>query len=203
MKAPRHTENRRDRCRARSVQGETTETTGRIDREATQSTEMQHHSNAAGLSSRAAPLPPALVLAAGLGTRLRPLTFCRAKAAVPVAGVPVICRQLTRLAARGRARRRGESASPAGHDHGGGRRRRSLGLSRPLLLGARAARVGWRPAPGPAPVGRPLLSHQWRHAVRRRPPGPVRRPSRPERQGDARRHTEPGAAALRRRPRGR
>ena len=48
-----------------------------------------------------ATLPPALVLAAGLGTRLRPLTFCRAKAAVPVAGVPLICRHLTWLAARG------------------------------------------------------------------------------------------------------
>ena len=48
-----------------------------------------------------APLPPALVLAAGQGTRLRPLTFCRAKAAVPVAGIPLICRHLTRLAASG------------------------------------------------------------------------------------------------------
>ena len=47
------------------------------------------------------PLPPALVLAAGLGTRLRPLTFCRAKAAVPIAGVPLICRHLLGLAAQG------------------------------------------------------------------------------------------------------
>lgn len=46
-------------------------------------------------------LPPALVLAAGLGTRLRPLTFCRAKAAVPIAGTPLIRRHLTRLAAQG------------------------------------------------------------------------------------------------------
>ena len=30
-----------------------------------------------------------------------PLTLCRAKAAVPVAGVPLICRHLTRLAAQG------------------------------------------------------------------------------------------------------
>ena len=46
-------------------------------------------------------LPTALVLAAGLGSRLRPLTLCRAKAAVPVAGVPLICRHLKRLTERG------------------------------------------------------------------------------------------------------
>jgi NDP-sugar pyrophosphorylase family protein len=38
--------------------------------------------------------PRALVLTAGLGTRLRPLTHARAKAAVPVAGVPLVTRIL-------------------------------------------------------------------------------------------------------------
>jgi NDP-sugar pyrophosphorylase family protein len=44
---------------------------------------------------------PALVLTAGLGTRLRPLTDVRAKAAVPVAGEPMIRRIVRRLAAHG------------------------------------------------------------------------------------------------------
>jgi NDP-sugar pyrophosphorylase family protein len=43
--------------------------------------------------------PRALVLAAGLGTRLRPLTDVRAKAAVPVNGEPLITRVLRWLAA--------------------------------------------------------------------------------------------------------
>ena len=43
----------------------------------------------------------ALVLTAGHGTRLRPLTALRAKPAVPVAGQPLIRRILTRLAAQG------------------------------------------------------------------------------------------------------
>ena len=46
-------------------------------------------------------LPPALVLAAGLGTRLRPLTNVRAKPAVPVAGRPLVTRILAWLAAQG------------------------------------------------------------------------------------------------------
>jgi NDP-sugar pyrophosphorylase family protein len=43
----------------------------------------------------------ALVLAAGLGTRLRPLTLVRAKPAIPVAGEPMIRRIVSWLAAHG------------------------------------------------------------------------------------------------------
>ncbi len=41
---------------------------------------------------------PALVLTAGLGTRLRPLSYVRAKPAMPVAGVPLVRRVLAWLA---------------------------------------------------------------------------------------------------------
>ena len=44
---------------------------------------------------------PALVLTAGLATRLRPLSLMRAKAALPVAGVPLVHRILRSLAAAG------------------------------------------------------------------------------------------------------
>jgi mannose-1-phosphate guanylyltransferase len=44
---------------------------------------------------------PALVLIAGLATRLRPLSFVRAKAAVPVAGETLVRRILRQLAAAG------------------------------------------------------------------------------------------------------
>ncbi len=44
---------------------------------------------------------PALVLAAGLGSRLAPLSGLRAKAALPVAGTPLIIRILTQLRAAG------------------------------------------------------------------------------------------------------
>jgi len=47
-----------------------------------------------------APLP-ALVLTAGYGTRLRPLTDVRAKPALPVAGQPLVCRVLGWLARSG------------------------------------------------------------------------------------------------------
>jgi mannose-1-phosphate guanylyltransferase len=44
---------------------------------------------------------PALVLTAGLATRLRPLSFVRAKAALPVAGTPLIHRILRSLSSAG------------------------------------------------------------------------------------------------------
>jgi NDP-sugar pyrophosphorylase family protein len=44
---------------------------------------------------------PALVLTAGLATRLRPLSLVRAKAALPVAGQPLVHRILRQLAAAG------------------------------------------------------------------------------------------------------
>ena len=44
---------------------------------------------------------PALVLTAGLATRLRPLSFVRAKVAVPVAGEPLVRRILRQLRAAG------------------------------------------------------------------------------------------------------
>ncbi len=43
----------------------------------------------------------ALILTAGLGTRLRPLTFVRAKAAVPVNGDPIVRRVIAWLAGQG------------------------------------------------------------------------------------------------------
>jgi NDP-sugar pyrophosphorylase family protein len=52
----------------------------------------------AGSSGRA---PRALILTAGFGNRLRPLTYVRAKPAVPVNGLPLVRRILRWLAAQG------------------------------------------------------------------------------------------------------
>lgn len=47
------------------------------------------------------PLTHALLLTAGLGTRLRPLTAVRAKPAIPVAGMPIVARIMTWLGEAG------------------------------------------------------------------------------------------------------
>ena len=90
--------------------------------------------------------PPALLLTAGLGTRLRPLTYVRAKAAVPVNGDPLARRILIWLAGHGvrdlvlNLHHRPEI------DDRGRRRRLRPRRPRPLLLGAAGARIGRRPA---------------------------------------------------------
>ena len=43
----------------------------------------------------------AMILAAGLGTRLRPLTLERAKPAIPLLGKPLVIRLLEKLAQHG------------------------------------------------------------------------------------------------------
>ena len=56
-------------------------------------------------------VPLALVLAAGLGTRLRPLTDVRAKPAIPVAGEPLIRRIVAWLARGGVTRHRSSTCT--------------------------------------------------------------------------------------------
>ena len=53
--------------------------------------------------------PAGVVLAAGLGTRLRPLTHLRPKALCPVGGVPLLDLALERCAAETRALNFGSS----------------------------------------------------------------------------------------------
>jgi NDP-sugar pyrophosphorylase family protein len=53
------------------------------------------------MAASSARAPRALLLTAGLGTRLRPLTYARAKPAVPVNGTPLVRRILTWLAGYG------------------------------------------------------------------------------------------------------
>ena len=89
---------------------------------------------------------PALVLAAGLGTRLRPLSAVRAKAALPVAGRPIVIRILEQLKAAGVERvvvnlhHRAETIARVVGDG------RQLGLRRAVLVGERGPRLGGGPA---------------------------------------------------------
>ena len=81
---------------------------------------------------------PALVLTAGLGTRLRPLTLVRAKAALPVAGEPLVRRILRWLVGHGVTRLVAQPAPPAGNDHARRRRRQRPRRPRALFVGAAA-----------------------------------------------------------------
>ena len=53
------------------------------------------------MAASSARAPRALLLTAGLGTRLRPLTYARAKPAVPVNGEPLVRRILKWLTGHG------------------------------------------------------------------------------------------------------
>ena len=120
---------------------------------------------------------PALVLAAGLGTRLRPLSAVRAKAALPVAGEPLIVRILSQLRAAGVARVVINLHHRAGDHHAARRRRHGLGPRGPLLVGDRGPGLGRRPGARPAPARRRSLPHrQRRHAERRVVPSAWPRP---------------------------
>ncbi len=90
--------------------------------------------------------PRALLLTAGLGTRLQPLTYVRAKAAVPINGEALVRRVIRGLAACRHPRSRAQSSSPSGVDRGARRRRQRSRRARPVLVGAARARVGGRTA---------------------------------------------------------
>ena len=86
-------------------------------------------------------MPAALVLSAGLGTRLRPLSWLRAKPALPVAGAPLIAHILRWLASHGvgdvilNLHHRPETIAAVVGDG------RAVRRARAVLVGAAAARV--------------------------------------------------------------
>ena len=107
----------------------------------------------------------ALILTAGLGTRLRPLTLVRAKAAVPVNGEPLVRRVIALARAPGHHRSRPQPAPSSRHDRRGRRRRRRPRRAGPLLVGTARARLGRRSAPRAAAARRSAI------------PGASRRPT--------------------------
>ena len=91
----------------------------------------------------------AIVLTAGLGTRLRPLSYVRAKGSMPVAGEPLVRRILRWLGDAGvrsailNLHHRPETITAVVGDGS------DLGTDRPLFLGAADPRVGrWTPPGG-------------------------------------------------------
>ena len=93
---------------------------------------------------------PALVLTAGLATRLRPLSWVRAKGALPVAGEPLVRRILRWLRANG-VTDAVLNLHHLPHTLTARRRRRQRpGDARPLFVGEPRARLGRRAEAGAA-----------------------------------------------------
>ena len=118
----------------------------------------------------------AMVLAAGLGTRLRPITFDRPKPMVPVLNRPVMEHILRLLARHGFDRDDRQPALVPGADHRALRRRLGLRRLAELQPGGGAARhLGWGPQRGRLPHhreeagGADRRPHQRRAARLRQP----------------------------------
>ena len=135
---------------------------------------------------RSQPFPwPALVLTAGLATRLQPLSSVRAKAALPVAGTPLVMRILRQLRDAGITRvvlnlhHRADSITRIVGDGS------SLGLEVRYSWETERPRLGRRPgARDSAARVRSLPDRQRRHAGGRRSAGARRAPRRDQRAGD-------------------
>ena len=137
----------------------------------------------------AADVIPAVVIAAGLGTRLRPLTERYAKPVLPVDGAPVIAHLLRELAAAGaphvdrrdRAIWPSRSSSFVGDGSGFGRRGHLRTAERARRVGARRRRRGRTSAPylvlGADTVFAPGEIGRFARRIRRRPARPGRSPS--------------------------
>ena len=139
----------------------------------------------------------AMVLAAGLGLRMRPLTLLRAKPALPVLNRPLLHWTMeTPRPGRGPGRRR-EPAPPAGD----GDRRRSApgdaGAAGPLLGRAGDPRHGRGAAGGARAVrGRAAPHRERRRALRHRPAAPPGRAPGLRRAGHAGAAAQPGPVRL-------
>ena len=110
---------------------------------------------------------PALVLTAGLATRLRPLSSTRAKAAMPIAGSAIVVRILHWLREAGIQPRRPEPAPPARERDFHRRRWLAVRPRGALFVGSHAARLGGRSTTrASAARRRSLLPDQRRHPDR-------------------------------------